>query len=306
MRSAGWRRITLIAVVAVIIIGGATTGVLLWLSHSHAQSVKAYKAATSADWKKVVESADNLTAAMLRVSSPTDLAAVQGGAAQMKGLVTDLTRALERKGPPSGYQKVGDSESVALASLGSYLDKLASLSSQASSETVSENSQVLADLARKAQDDTSEFESQATWIKSSVPNDLYGGIEALQAAFLPSKELEAQAQQVFDTMQTFMNADIVQRNFDVIWSLFDSRLHTGFDYYKITKEKLAADWEKAWDGKPVAFYVSRSQISFPSPGNATVKVIAYMDNEGPRIEEFRLVNEGGTWKLDDDPFVGFL
>jgi len=306
MRSAGWRRITLIAVAAVIVIGGATAGVLIWLSHSHAQSVKAYKVQTSTDWKKVVSSADTLTAAMLRVSTPTDLVAVQGGADQMKALVTYLSRKLQHKGPPSGYGKVGDSESVALASLGSYLGKLESLAAQANPDVINEDSQVLADLARKAQDDISGFEAQATWIKSSVPNDLYGGGQALQAAFQPPKELDAQRQQVFDTMQTFMNADITQRNFDVIWNLFDSRLHTGFDYYKITKEKLAADWDKAWDGKPEGFYVSRSQIEFPSPGNATVKVIAYMKDSGPRVEEFRLVNEGGTWKLDDDPFVGFL
>ena len=76
MRSAGWRRIVLIAAIAVIVIGGATAGVLVLLAHSHSQSVKAFKARTSADWREVARSAGTVTAAMLRVTSPADLPAV--------------------------------------------------------------------------------------------------------------------------------------------------------------------------------------------------------------------------------------
>lgn len=306
MRSAGWRRTVLIAAIAVIVIGGVTAGVLVLLAHSHSQSVKAFKARTSADWREVAGSAGTVTAAMLRVTSPADLPPVAASASKMKDLVQGLASRLDKNGPPSGYADVGAKESTALASMGSYLGKIADVAGQASQDAAQENSQVLADLARKAQDDTNDFESSAQWVKASVPGDFYGGSVAMLAAFQPPKELDAERQQVYDTMQTFMNADIKQRNFDVIWSMFDSRLHTGFDYYKITKEKLADGWDKAWDGKPTDFYISQSQISFPSPGNATVKVIAYFDTEGPRIEEFRLVNEGGVWKLDDDPFVGFL
>jgi hypothetical protein len=55
----------------------------------------------------------------------------------------------------------------------------------------------------------------------------------------------------------------------------------------------------------VSFYVSRSSVAFPSPGHATVRPIAYLDKGGVRIEEIQLVNEGGVWKLDSYPFVGW-
>jgi len=243
---------------------------------------------------------------MLRVTSAADLPAVAGSAGKMKELVDTTAAKLEKNGPPSGYGDVGAKERTALASMSSYLKRVADDAGSGNDADIRSDNQIVADLARKAQDDVNDFESSAKWVKANVPGDFYSGSEALLAAYQPSQELDADRQQVYDTMQTFMTADILHRNFDVIWSLLDSRLHTGFDYYKITEEKLAAGWDKAWDGKPTDFYVSRSQIAFPSPDNATVKVIAYMDNAGPRIEEFRLVKEGGSWKLDDDPFVGFL
>jgi hypothetical protein len=89
--------------------------------------------------------------------------------------------------------------------------------------------------------------------------------------------------------------------------MLSNRLYTGFAYFNVNKEKLMAGWTQAWGSKrPVNYYISRAQIAFPSPGNATTQAIAYVENGDPRIEEIRLVKEGGVWKIDSYPFVGWL
>jgi hypothetical protein len=73
----------------------------------------------------------------------------------------------------------------------------------------------------------------------------------------------------------------------------------------VKKDTLAAEWDRAWGGKPrLGYFISRSSIQFPSPGHATVRAIAYIDHGPVRIEEIQLVNEG-SWKIDSYPFAGW-
>jgi len=305
MRGASRRTIILLVIAAVVVLGAAATGVTLLLSHQHAQNVRAFKAQTSSDWGEMAGSARTVTASLLRVTSPAELAEVSTEAGKMKEKVDGLVARLEKKSPPSGYSQVRAKELGALRSTSAYLHTMSDLAGKASADEVAAAGQLLADQGRKAQGDVSDFLSAASWLRGTLPGDLYNGSGVLLQAFQPQRGMDVQRQQVYEALQTFMTADIFQHNFDVIWSMLDSRLHTGLDYYKVTKEKLASVWAKNWDGKPVDFYVSKSRIDFQSPSSATAKVIAYMKNQSPRIEEISLVNEGGVWKIDSDPFAGF-
>lgn len=307
MRDAGWRRITLIALAIVVVLAVAAGGLFWWRNEVHANEVKRYKSAASLAWNKIAQGARQLSATMLKVGSPADLAGVASEAARLQGEVSKRVDSLEGKGAPPGYSDTVAKETTALKSLVSYLQGLSDIASKGDPSQLVNDRSTLDDLARQAQDDTNEFLSAAKWLGLSINNDFYLAGQTLQTAFEPPDPAkQADAQAVYDTTNAFMNADIFHRDFDTIWSMISTRLHTGFDFYKITKETIAAGWEKAWgDHRPVSFYVSRSSVAFPSPGHATVRAIAYLDKGGVRIEEIQLVNEGGVWKLDSYPFVGW-
>lgn len=308
MRDAGWRRIIIIiALIFVVVLGAAAAGLLWWRSAHDARSVQSYKSRATSEWNKISGQARSLTATMLKVGSAADLAGVASEASRMQGDVERMAAAVEKIAAPPGYDDVAAREKAALESLKSYLQSLSDISSKGDPSQLNDDKSILEDRARQAQDDVNEFLSSARWLRVSMNSDFYRAAATLQAAFQPADPArQAEAQAVYDAANAFMNADINQHNFDIIWSMISNRLHVGFDYYKITKDKIASDWLKAWGGKqPMGYYVSRFSIAFPSPGHATVRAIAYIDKGAVRIEEIQLVNEGNGWKLDSYPFAGW-
>jgi hypothetical protein len=301
------RIIVLLVVLAVVVLAAAAAGYLAWSASSRAKDVKRFKARTSSDWTELAAQAEEVTASLLRVTSGAEMADVASKVSKMRYKVARVVSSSETKKPPSGYREFGDKQSKTLASLDRYLATLGDIASTQDPSKLSAERGTLEDRARSAQDDVNEMMTEAKWLRAAIPGDFYQAGGILTGAFEKvDPQLEAQRQQVYDTAKAFLEADIFHQDFDTIWSLFDNRLHTGFDYYKITKEKLAEGWQRQWgEHRPVNFYISRSQIDFPSPGNATVKAIGYVEHEAPKVAEIRLVNEGGTWKFDSYPFVGF-
>jgi hypothetical protein len=306
VRDGGWRRIAIIALIVVVVLGAAAGGLLWWRAVAHSKSVRAYKSHATASWNEISTRAKLLTASMLRAASPADLAGIATEAYAMQKEVSDAAAGLKKSPAPSGYKNAGAKESTALASVDSYLQSLGDIASAEDPAQLQNDRSTLEDKARKAQDDVNDFLSADLWLKVSINNDFYQAGSTLQAAFEPPDPArDAEEQAVYDAANAFMNADISQHNFDVIWSMLSSRLRTGFDYYKVKKDTLAAGWDRAWGGKPrLGYFISRSSIQFPSPGHATVRAIAYIDHGPVRIEEIQLVNEG-SWKIDSYPFAGW-
>ncbi|MHB8895752.1 MAG: hypothetical protein ACYC99_11335 [Candidatus Geothermincolia bacterium] len=308
MRDWGWRRITPFALLVVIAVGAVAGGLLWWMAASHRKSVDKFKSKTASEWTTVAAKMSLVTASLAHVASPADLDGVARDSVAMQEAVTNAAAGLKKKGAPSGYGTVAEKEAQALESLSRYLEMLYTLSSTGDVNEVVSSRALLEDRARQAQDKVTGFLTAAPWLRVKLPGDFYQAGQALQTAFQPvDPAVEAERQAVYDTLKTFMDADIFKQNLDQIWSMLANRLHEGFALFDVTKDKLMAGWTKAWgDKRPVNYYVSKAQIAFQSPGDATARAIAYVENGDPRIEEIRLVKEGGVWKIDSYPFVGWL
>lgn len=308
MRYWGWQRITLIALIAVLVLGAVAGGLLWWRSESRQKSAQRYRTKTASEWTGLAGRMSAVTASLAKVSSPEDLAVVARDASAMKSEVERIAGERKKDGAPAGYEEVAQKETQALESLDRYLTLLVELASSGDGPQVLESRAAIEDRARQAQDRVTSFMTAAPWLNAKLPGDFYHAGAGLQAAFQPvDPALEAEAQAVFDTAKTFIEADIYRQDYDLLWSMLSNRLHEGFQFFNVTKDRLMEGWTKAWGSKrPVSYYLSRAQISFSDPDHATVKVIAYVERGDPKIEEVRLVKEGGVWRIDSYPFVGWL
>lgn len=307
MRRWGWRRITVVALLALLVLGCVAGGLAWWCAASRSRAERAFRERVSADWKGIAGRMNTLVDAMTRVANPGDLDAVEEGAGALAAGVAKVSNSLEKTRVPEKYREVAERERLALDSVGRYATVLGELSA-GDDRAVADGRAALESLASRAQEAVTSFTGSAPWLSVKLPGDLYQGGSTLQSAFRHmDPAAEAAARVVHDTVEAFMDADIHRHDLDTVWSMLSSRLHTGFDYFKITKEKLMQGWNDAWgSNKPVGYYVSAAQIDFSDPDTANVKVIAYVENGDPRIEEVRLVREGDAWKIDAYPFVGWL
>lgn len=298
-------RYILIVSIAVIFAGAVSAGLLLWRSAARAEGESKYRSRSNAEWRGLADDADKVAASLLTISSVSDMQGVAQSAAEMRQRVDRAAASLEKNMPPSSYRSVADKEVRALGALASYLEKLNQMAMSGEGIDLQAGRGLLEDRARAAQDGVNDFLAQARWMKTTVDGDFYQAGDALARALTPvDPQLEAQRQSAYDAAHAFMDADIFHHDFDTIFASISNRLKTGFAYYKVSTEKLQADWPKAWDYHPVNFMISKPQITFPSPGNAVVRAIAYVEKSQPKIAEIRLVDEGG-WKIDSYPFVGW-
>lgn len=306
MRNAGALRVVAIVALIVVVIAAGLGGFFWWKSASDASSARKFKAAATADWKRISADADRVRTALLKATSKAELAEVDKQATAMRGDIASVTSRM-KNGVPPAYKDAAAKAVTALGSIDRYLELVGELSTAASAADLQNNKGALDDRARQAQADVNDLTSSASWLKAGLQGDFFEAGAALQAVLIPvDPAVEAQKQAVNQALQTFMHADIFDRNFDIIWPMLDARLHLGFDYFKITKDKIVAGWDKAWgEHRPVNFYVSEPQITITGPGTATARAIVYVEHGETRIEEVRLVNEGG-WKIDSYPFVGWL
>jgi hypothetical protein len=302
------RRLLIIVTLALVMLLFLGGGLLLYLSRSNADKKEEFKESANVNWTKISDLAGQVGAALARVNSTTDLENVSRAAEDMTGQLTHISGSLDKARTPAAYEDLSAQQKDSIKDLKSYLEKVSELASRKDEKVLEDNRGILENRSRKAASSVSEFLSKADFLRLSLPAEFYRAGTALQNAWQPPPYAnEAEAQTVYDTANSFMTADIKESNFPVIWSMLSNRLLTGFAYYNLTVDTIASGWRRAWgDERPADFYVSKRDITFTDPNTANVKVIAYLERGSPRIEKIRLVKEDGVWKVDSDPFVGWL
>lgn len=299
------RLFILVAVLTAVIIAGGVTGFLVLRSLSHAGEVEKYHNRLAADWEKIGQQADIVDAALTRVASPDDLVDVSNSAANMRTEITRVVEDREKTAPPSGEQGLGESEISSLRSLDGYLEMVEELASGKDATAIEEKRGLLESRSARAFSDINEFLAKASFMYTSISSNLFQAGIALEDTFKPphiSQDMDA----VYNVVNTFMTADITQFDPEVIWGLAASKTRIAMEMLGTTPEKFAAGWRDSWGTrKPVDFYVSRRNITFSDPSNATVRVIVYLESGSTLIEEVSVTREPDGWKIERYPFVGW-
>ncbi|PKQ28616.1 MAG: hypothetical protein CVT63_01860 [Candidatus Anoxymicrobium japonicum] len=306
MRLARHRWFIAIAVLVALVLAASIAGFLWWRESARSNSEKRYENIASRDWRRIFDRANLVTVALLKVESLTDLTGVATEASDMTKEIAKIASERKKSEMPRGQKATVARESVALESLGKYLEMLDELALKVNAEELLKTRSLIEDRARVAQANVDDFLASARWLNGNITGDFYSAGSMLQAVIQPvDRAQEEMKSAVFEAVNAFMDADISRHDFDLIWAMLSSKLHMVLGYYKINKENLNVGWKKAWgDKKPVSFYVNKSQISFPGAGSAAVNVIVYTEKSGIRRGKVRLLYENG-WKLDSYPFAGF-
>lgn len=301
------RRIVVIVaavLVVVILLGG---GFLIYNSTVNASRAREFKESARSDWKALKARAQDVAAALTRVNSTADLGAVEKAAAGMKTELQRVGKSLKHQKVPAGYGDLAGSQEAAISNLTSYVDMVDQLTRAKDKNSYDENSPLLENRSRKALSSVNDFLSLANFMRMSFPGDFYlAGTTMPRAWQPPAYSNEADSQAAYDAASRFVNADVKEHNFDVMWSMLSNRLISGMVAYKITEQAMANTWHTAWgEQKPFDDYVSRRDTALTDANTATVKVIVYSENSSPRIETMRMVRENNAWKVDAYPFVGW-
>ncbi|MFH1149884.1 MAG: hypothetical protein V1748_05370 [Actinomycetota bacterium] len=302
------RRAILISIIVVILLAAGAIAFLVYRSYEHGRQVKDYKAALKADWKKISDRSSEVAAALDRISSPADLTAVAQAVSDFSGELAIVSGRSQRARAPAGYAELSEKETQVLKDLGSYAEMLEDLATKADENTIKQSRGTLEYRAGRAKSDFSDFIAESGFLKQEIGEDFFRGGAGLEAAYAGEDLASDQnKQEVYDLMSAVLTADVKNHDYGTVYSLLSNRLHTGFDYYKMTRERMIDYWPKAWgEHKPVDFFVSRRDIEFPDANTAVVKVIAYLDGASPMFEQVRLVREPSGWRVDSYPFTGFL
>ncbi|MBU1672092.1 MAG: hypothetical protein KKF41_08350 [Actinobacteria bacterium] len=302
------RKAILITLIVVIVLTAGAIAFLVYRSYEHGRQVKEYKAALKADWKKISERSSEVAAALDRVSTPGDLQAVANATSEFSEQLAEVSGRSQRARAPAGYGELSEKETQVLKDLGSYADMLDELALKADENTIKQSRGTLEYRAGKAKSDFSDFVAKSGFLQQEIGEDFFRGGAGLEAAYAGEDLASEQSrQEVYDVMSATLTADVKDHDYATVYSLLSTRLHTGFDYYKMTRERMIDYWPKAWgENKPVDFFVSRRDMEFPDANTAVVKVIAYLDGAPPVIEQVRLVREPSGWLVDSYPFTGFL
>lgn len=302
------RRVALVTTAAAVLAAAAVLVAVLVLNRANAGRAERFREAASENWSMVGGLSEDVAVALLRVSSPEDLAAVAAASKGMSSGLEEIGRSLKGQAVPSGYSDIAESQKIALDALHLYTEKIEKLATGADQQMTRENTSVLESRSRKAKAAVERFLSEADFLDVVIAGDFYQSGKALGSAWQPPPYAgEEEAQAVYDTVSRFMEADIRDSDFDTLLSLLSSRMVAVLEYLGFTREKLQEGWLSSWGGKkPVDYYISRRNINIPFPETATVVAIAYLEGGGTRVETIRLVKEQGVWKIDNYPFVGWL
>jgi hypothetical protein len=294
-------------VVAAVVLAGAATGSLLWLRHrsrANARKLDVYQLKVQEDWRKIASGATDVSAAIVAATNPSELPLVQEAAARMRAdLANILTRA--RGDAPGGYE-LEEEEIEAIEALDSYLEMTEQLSTAGRDKILADRG-LLENRSAGALSKVNEFLGEATFMNILIPGEFYQAGLTLQYAYEPPEDFNDPLKTEYYHIATaFLDADILDFNPDVLWSLTSTTRRTALELLGVSKEKFAADWRKAWGERvPVEYYLSRQDINPGDQNTAVLKVVVYLDDGSPVIEEIRLVLEPGGWKVEDYPFVGW-
>lgn len=298
-RGKKWFFVAIPVVVIVIIL-------VLFFSHqSREQSIENYKGKLEKRWGEVASHAKLVTQATEKIQAEADFPAVGKVASEMLELLGKFEA--EKVIPPGGFEKVGELEKRALASLGDYLSKLVELSENPGKEKIDAEKVVLESLAQSAFSKTNDFLSKADFLKIRISGDFFQAGTRLASVYEVKMD-EKEKEEIYRVVETFMEADVREYKPDVLLGLFCTRLRTVLPLFYGSKEGFAQMWKKAWmEGKKATdYYVSKASLAFLDPMTATIKVVAYFPDDSAKVESLRLIKEADGWKLDNYPFVGLL
>jgi len=303
------RRWLAVIILTLAVDAAGLTFFILYRAMKNERIVKDFKASIRSDWEIIGDEANELEAGMSLTASPSDLPKLSKASDEMRHEVQGIIARRKQTSTPSGYAEVLDRGETALASLDSYLGMVSSLTRSTNAETIGQNPSLLENRARRARSDMGDFLSDATFLKGSIPGDLFQAGSVIQDALEPPGNAvnEQEREDVYKAVDTFMTADIKNFETEVIWSLVSSRKNMALEMMGVTKETVLGNWRAAWgNDKQEDFFVSKSQIDFPAADSEGVKVVVYLEKGSPKIEHVRLVKEATGWKIDSYPFVGWL
>lgn len=302
----GRGRMILIVILILAVVAGGVVAFFLYRGWSNERKVSDYKSLLRNNWNELKNKADQTVAALARVGSPAELDSVASAASEMKNAVDNIRRRGGEAKSPSGYRDITDSEKAALETLRGYLEMMANLATGKNANDIRANSPLLDNRARMAHGNVNDFLSKATFLRMSIPIDFFQAGTMLQNAFSGPESNREEIENVYETVNSFMTADIKDKNFDVIWGLTSTNRINQMVTFGATKEKLGQTWPVAWGStQPREFSVSKNGIKFTDPSNAVVKVVVYMERGDPEMEDIRVVREPGGWRIDSYPFVGW-
>ena len=295
--------VAIAALLVILLVAGAVF--LVFRGRADARDRKRFETEARRNWKKINSSSAEVASALEAAESAEDLEEIRAAAADMRGLLEEMTSTLGSDSGPGGYEDLARMQIDALERLDIYLTGIVEFAS-ADAATVLEGKGLLEDKSRRAFSAVNEFLAEAPFDLERPVARFYQAPQTLVGIWTePTDAQSADAEAAYETVAGFLEAD-KEQDFQKLYGMISSRLKTALDYYKVSPDDLARDWKRSWDNKRlVDYYISRNDVSLPQPDQALVKVVAYVDDGTPVIETVRLVREQGAWKIDGYPFVGW-
>ena len=167
------RRWLAVIILTLAVDAAGLTFFILYRAMKNERIVKDFKASIRSDWEIIGDEANELEAGMSLTESPSDLPKLSKASDEMRHEVQGIIARRKQTSPPSGYAEVLDREETALASLDSYLGMVSSLTRSTNADTIGQNPSLLENRARNARSDMGDFLSDATFLKGSIPGDLF-------------------------------------------------------------------------------------------------------------------------------------
>jgi len=300
-RMRGWAPVALLLVLLLVI----SVWYFFYTQAEARKLLSKWEQRQNRDWGAIASYSLNLVTALTKFEGVSDFSSIGRVASAFEGKVEKASDNLQRCIVPSECKHEAEIEKRALQSLREYLELLASISYQGK-DRFEQDKGILDDRARRANENVNDFIATAKLEGIVFSADIYQAGEIISKSLYPQENDETR-EAVYQTVLKFMNADINEKNFDLIWEMLSSLKKRITDIFGLPREKFPEVWMEAWGKeRPTSFYVSRASINFPDSQTAEVKVIAYYEKKKTQVKVVRLIKEGDSWKIDGYPFVGWL
>ncbi|MDD5748494.1 MAG: hypothetical protein PHP64_05560 [Actinomycetota bacterium] len=284
----------------VILVGGGGTCAYLWKSNSW--RTDEWNRRVKVEWKEIASLSIRFAEALNSASGTEDFQKILDSAKALNEKAKEAKQELRNTKIPWRYEKKLLLEETALKSLSDYLTFLIQISQDANEEKIREEKTIIDDKARIANQDISDFVVEILPAGYYIPADIFYAGDVLSGE---SGAEEGEKEAVYQTICTFLNADIKENNIWLVWEMLSSMKKKITEVFRLPKEKFPEIWRDLWgNNMPDSFYVSKSSVKFTGPTNAEVNVIVYYGGKNSKINTVKLVKEGSEWKVDGYPFAG--
>lgn len=302
-RNNKWKIIVVTVLVLAIC---ASVFIVLWIEKQ--KKAEKYKTSMKKNWSLISDKAEAFASELNNVKSKSDLAGLKDIAVEFKETIDDVYEDVKDNPPPSSMKEIQEKQLDALESMSKYLDWMISLSSEEGIKELDDKKATLENRARKASEDFNELAAADDFNSQGISSDVFNGAKIISdAANNRSETNEAEIAAVYDALKVFMDADIKTLSGNVLWNMASSERRAGLEKLIGTSDKMLdyrnAQWGK---NKPVGYYISRSSITFPSPGVAEAYVIAYIEKGISKKAKVQLILEPDGWKVSAYPFLGWV